>query len=104
MKIIKLMPSLSDERASYFLGQVPYWLADESRPARDLINEGYRFGGWQPLKGATIGEGFTLCYPGDPPQHPFAKIERANGEVVYAYPHEFWAIVTPQGVEFAGLD
>lgn len=106
MKITKLNESISHDVLGYLLGQVPRWFAsaDGTRSAKDIINEGYRFGGWQPLKGATLGRANSLDYPGDPPQYPFAMIEW-NDERIFAYPHEFWGIVQADGsAEFARLD
>ena len=106
IEIIKLNENISLDQTMYLLGQVPRWLAaaDSGRSARDIINEGYAFGGWKPLKGAKLGRANAMTYPGDPPQYPYAEIRFGN-ERVFAYPHEFWGIVQADGTaEFARLD
>lgn len=93
------------EYAEYMLGQVPLWLNENALgTAAEQINKGYAFGGWQPLPRTTLGEGNTMCYPGDPPQKPIAMIEFRN-EKIFAYPSEFWGIVQADGTaSFARLD
>lgn len=96
---------LHPRATAYHLGQVPAWL-DESdpRPAREQINEKYRFGGWSDFKGTTLGKGNAMCYPGDPPQLPIAEI-CFRKERLFAYQNEFWAIKEADGnVTFARLD
>jgi hypothetical protein len=103
-QIIQLTSKLSHEKVLYLLGDVPAWL-DENDPrgAQAQINEKYVFGGWRPLA-ATLGLGNALCYPGDPPQLPFAEIVFRN-ERIFAYPSEFWGIKSADGsVTFARLD
>lgn len=103
MKITLLHPDKA--HAEYMLGQVPRWLNEtDARSAREQINEAYRFGGWQQLKGATLGKANAMCYPGDPPQMPLAMIEFRD-EKIFAYPSEFWGILYADGkAEFARLD
>lgn len=103
--IFTMPPGVTIEQGAYLLGQVPNWL-DESDPrsAAEQINEGYKWGGWKPMaKGPTLGPGNTMCYPGDPPLRPFATIEFRD-ERIFAYPHEFWAILKDGKAEFARLD
>lgn len=106
MRIIRLNEHITLDQTMYLLGQVPSWLAaaDSTAKARDIIGKAYVLGGWQPLRGAKLGRANSMCYPGDPPQYPIAEI-RWNDERIFAYPHEFWGIIQPDGsAEFARLD
>lgn len=105
MPQIIILVTKNRDRAIYMLGQLPSWLHDDDpRSAAEQINLGYRFGGWRPMKGPTLGKGNAMCYPGDPPQLPFAEIVLRN-ERIFAYPHEFWGILSPDGkFEVARLD
>lgn len=96
---------IDESLGSYLCGQLPLWLNSANpAPAREQINAGYPFGGWQPLRKAKLGPGNAMYYPGDPPQYPFVTIEFRQ-ERIYGYPHEFWGIVQPDGsAEFARLD
>lgn len=91
----------------YMLGQVPHWLIEtDPRPAREQLNERYRFGGWQPLSGCKLLDAATgvYKYPGDPPQKPIAVIEFRD-EKIFAYPSEFWGILRADGAfEVARMD
>lgn len=95
MKIKLLHPRATIEH----LGLIPGWL-NEANPkhAREQLNDGYVFGGWQ-----SFGEGKiklnpdnSFSYPGDPPQMPFAEIEFRD-ERIYMYPGSWVLVKQPDG-------
>lgn len=106
--------SMNTQTVMHWLGFVPQWInAMPYAPFPDLVNKFYMGGGWnhnpqgpEKLDPAT-GE---YLYPGDPPLHPFAKIERFTPdstlfETVFAYPHELWLFLRPDGhYEMSRLD
>lgn len=75
------------------LGLIPLWLLDvDKRPAREQLNEGYKWGGWQPFEGFALGEDNSLSYPGDPPLQPLAQA-RLRDELIVFYRHAWVAVI-----------
>ena len=77
------------------VGFIPDMLSeDDPRSAREQLDANYKHGGgWQRFIGHTLipEDGFTLCYPGDPPMHPIALI-RLRRERIVIYPHA-WVLI-----------
>jgi hypothetical protein len=76
-------------------GYIPSWL-NEANPktAKEQLNDGYAFGGWQPFDGFTLAEDDSLVYPGDPPQKPISEIQFRDERVIL-YPSSWVAVVQP---------
>lgn len=75
------------------LGFIPGWLdEDDPRPAKEQLNSGYAFGGWQPFKGFTLNRDNSLSYPGDPPMKPMA-VALLRDEMIVFYPHSWVGII-----------
>jgi hypothetical protein len=85
------------------LGDIPFFLELlDARPAKEQIQERYRYGGWSPVRGLRQifdREGRpTLCYPGDPPLVPLAETYLpATGERIFFYLHDFVAVLDVDG-------
>ena len=109
MNKIKVTHFIEPAQAAYWMHNVPWWLiyAREGEKAAKIFDRNYMFGGWKPI----VNERTTLDketgvykYPGDPAQRPLFKIE-FNGEVIFGYRSEMWAIVQPDGsFEIARMD
>jgi hypothetical protein len=77
------------------LGYIPGWLRGEDpRSAREQIDAGYLFGGFQPFEGFRLEADNSLSYSGDPPIRPLAEA-RFRDELVVFYPHSWVAIIQP---------
>lgn len=77
------------------LGYIPYWLSvDNPKSAREQLDEGYTFGGWQPFEGFKLAPDNSLHYPGDPPTVPLAQA-KLRDELVVFYPHSWVAVIQP---------
>lgn len=77
------------------LGFIPQWLSvDNPKSAREQLNDGYAFGGWDPFKGFTLNDDNSLSYPGDPPQKPLAQA-KLRDELVVFYPSSWVAVIQP---------
>lgn len=76
-------------------GFIPVWLSEANpKSAREQLDDGYKFGGWQPFEGFTLGEDDSLLYPDDPPQPPLIEW-RLRDERVVLYPHSWVAVIQP---------
>jgi hypothetical protein len=90
------------------LGFIPEWFdnAPAELPFKDIVSHFY-VDVWHSWKQGTVN---TLTgqydYPGDPAMLPHARIFReAANEVIFAYPHAFFAVVTAgAGVLAEGLE
>lgn len=87
------------------LGFIPHMLNDANpASAREQLNEGYQFGGWDPFKGFTLNEDNSLSYPGDPPQKPLAQA-RLRDELILFYRYSWIAVIQPdRSFEVCRLD
>lgn len=88
------------------LGYIPGFLQEsDERPAREQINERYKFGGWQPYSGFTkLTAKNALTHPGDPALIPIA-MTRLRDERIFVYQSAWVAIVQPDRTfEVARLD
>lgn len=68
------------------LGEIPFWLGEGPKTAKQQLNDGYRFGGFNPFKGFKLLDDDSLKYPGDPPQKPIAEFifsDRTEKVVMY---------------------
>lgn len=77
------------------LGYIPGWLdINDPRPAREQLNSGYAFGGWQPFEGFKLSEGEYpyLTYPGDPPTIPIGATKLRDEQIIM-YQHAWVAII-----------
>lgn len=88
--------TLLDPRATQnCFGFIPSFLYEiDPRPAQEQFAERYQ-GGWRPMAGFVM-ENTTLHYRGDPPLHPIALLQFRE-ERLFLYPHEWVAIVQPDG-------
>ena len=70
------------------------WLdEDDPRPAREQLDERYRFaGGWRPFNGFTMSEGGMIKFPGDPALRPVAAMQLRD-ELIMIYRYGWVAIV-----------
>lgn len=87
------------------LGLLPGFLVEEdSRPAREQINERY-VSGWTPVAGASIHDGGRyMTFPGDPPFKARAVTVLRNEKIIL-FTHDFLAIVQQDGsFEVARVD
>lgn len=87
------------------LGYLIEWLDPaDPRPAREQINSGYLYGGWQPFEGHVLADDNTLRFSGDPPMRPLAEA-RLREELIVLYPHDWVAIIQPdRSFEVARID
>jgi hypothetical protein len=77
------------------LGYIPGWLSEDNpKSAREQIDAGYVFGGFQPFEGFRLEADNSLSYPGDPPTQPLAQA-RLREELIVFYPHSWVAIIQP---------
>lgn len=77
------------------LGYIPQWLSEANpKPAREQLNDGYRFGGWQPFSGFTLRDDNSLAYPGDPITRPLASAKLRDETIVF-YPSCWVAVIQP---------
>jgi hypothetical protein len=68
--------------------------------AKVQLDRGYkRFGGWKPMPGFILGEGFELIYFGDPPLFPLA-VTKLHNDLIYVYPHDWVMIYSLSGKTF----
>lgn len=77
-----------------FIGFVSLMLNPESADgAVKQLDAGYQHGGgWRPMEGFTLGEGYTLRYPGDPDLSPLAWALMSEKEIVVVYPHAIFLV------------
>lgn len=92
------------------VGFIPTFLsADDPRPAKEQIHEGYAVGGgWRPFQGFTLHEDsnseYFLFYPGDPEFHELSRAWLRDELILY-FDCSWVAIVQPDGSwEIARLD
>lgn len=80
------------------LGLLPGLISeDDPRPVREQLNDAYRHGGgWDPMAGFTVRDGYVLKYPDDPPMKPLAMTSLRQ-EVVVFYPYSFLGVFQPDG-------
>lgn len=91
IKFELLNPRMTQEH----LGFIPYWLSvDNPKSAREQLNDGYRFGGWQPFQGFRLKPNNSLAYPGDPDQKPLAQA-KLRDELIVFYPSSWVAVIQP---------
>jgi len=77
------------------LGYIPYWLSlDNPKSAREQLNDGYAYGGWQPFEGFKLRADNSLIYPNDPPVVPLAQA-KLRDELIVFYPHSWIAVIQP---------
>jgi hypothetical protein len=70
---------------------------DDLRSVSAQLDDKYRHGGgWRPMPGFTIRDGFVLKYPGDPPMKPLAMTSLRK-EVIVFYPYSFLGVFQPDG-------
>lgn len=75
------------------LGYIPYWLYDENpKSAREQLDAGYQFGGWQPMQGFKLTDDNCLTYPKDPPLRPLAQAQLRD-ELIVFYDHAWVAVI-----------
>jgi len=85
-----LRPGITAEH----LGYLPGFLDDEDpRSASQQFAANYKFGGWRPMKGFTIGPSLALNYRGDPPIYPIAMTMLRDVELILLYPGDWVVIV-----------
>lgn len=97
--------------AERFLGFIPKFLSQsDPRPAAEQFNDAYAHGGgWDKFEGFTLGEGFSLIYPGDPEIKPVAfgvlHPNTEDQETIFVYPHAWVMIMHIKGhFEVARMD
>jgi hypothetical protein len=92
-------------KAPEFTGLIPSFLNEEDeRSAAQQFGEMYKFGGWRPFEGFTLGEDNSLTYPGDPPLKPMAWA-KLRDEVIIVYRHAWVAVIQPdRSFEVARMD
>lgn len=104
-KFLKVDTQMPDDQFIYWLGQVPNWIAASPSTPFELLANRFYLRGWchNPCAPERFdAETGYYYYPGDPVLKPFGKIIRnaADGtvfETIYAYPHELWLFVRPDG-------
>jgi hypothetical protein len=65
---------------------------DNPLSAKEQLNIGYsQYGGWRPMQGFTLDDNHRLCYPGDPPQKPWA-VTKLRDEMIFVY-HSDWVLI-----------
>ena len=75
------------------LGFIPAWLNPTNpKSAREQLNNGYKFGGWQPFQGFSLNKDNSLSYPGDPDIKPLAQA-KLRDELVVFYPHSWVGVI-----------
>ena len=92
-------PSASPVRIMGALGILPHWAnaRDESESAQSALVRHYDYY-TGPFEGCTFEPNGDYTYPGDPVQHPIAKLDvPETGEVVYFYQHAFVAVKSAEG-------
>lgn len=92
-----------------YAGAIPTFLdAADPRPAREQINERYRWGGWKPFTGfklvrSAAGE-FSLVYPDDPPRRAVA-FGQLREELIVLFESDWLMILQRDGsYEIARVD
>lgn len=96
---------LAHERATVdHLGLIPSFLSDaDARGAVEQFRQNYP-GGWDSFKGPSIGDDFSLHYPGDPAL-PLLAYTQLHDEHVFVYDRAWVAVIDGAGnVDFARLD
>lgn len=70
MQTIMRHPRATIEMAGF----ISAWLSDENpKSPKQQLHDGYKFGGWVPVKGFKMNNKDCLIYPGDPPQAPIIE-------------------------------
>lgn len=88
------------------VGFIPQFLSEaDERPAAEQFNERYAHGGgWQPFKGFTMDQSWSLHYPGDPQIDAVAYM-KLRDETIVVYPYAWVAIIQPDNsFEIARMD
>jgi hypothetical protein len=80
------------------LGFLPGLISeDDPRSVSAQLDDKYRHGGgWRPMPGFTVRDGFVLKYPGDPPMKPLAMTSLRK-EIIVFYPYAFLGVFQPDG-------
>jgi hypothetical protein len=80
------------------LGFLPSLISeDDPRPVAAQLDDKYRHGGgWDPVPGFTVRDGYVLKYPDDPPMAPLAMTSLRQ-EVIVFYPYSFLGVFQSDG-------
>lgn len=80
------------------LGFIPSFLSRaDGRSAREQFHERYAHGGgWQPMKGWSLGPVGEILYPGEPALPPIA-VAALGDETIRVYAHAWVSITQPDG-------
>ena len=95
--VVTTIALIHPQAASDMLGFIPLWLARSGEEAKfvDGVNTRY-VSKWHSHKSGQLDtSNGDYRYPGDPLMKPYVSIMRAAAhEIIFAYPHAFFAVVT----------